>query len=234
MLLSEQLIGKNTISRESDLGVANDIVCFTFQHAPQGEQKPVVLFGIRCTALRAALILADILEQAGISWPIRNPLYLASDMHGPQMSQLSGRQVVRPLLSQPSPSMFMRSRNTDPFTRPSTDPLHVPDFPRPVMGSKMRRLGLWDSSLDDSSYDDLSMDSWSTKRTGSHSTLDTSMPDMLYAAPMFRQPGDAWTMLNTPHDLHAGKNDGSKQTQREKGARQVVVTLREDQLGQLV
>ncbi|KAF2450690.1 hypothetical protein P171DRAFT_516518 [Karstenula rhodostoma CBS 690.94] len=214
LLLSEQLVGKNINPGEPDMGVANDLVCFTFQHAPQ-----------------------DVLEQAGICWPIRNPLYLTSDMRGPHMSQLPGPQVARPLLSQPSPSMFTRPRNTDPFNGPSTDPPpHHPRFPRPMMGGKMRRSGLWDSSLEDSSaaYDDLSLDSWSKKRTSSHSTLDTSMPDMMYASPIFGQPGDAWTMPNTFHDSQAGKNDIGQQTRREKGTRHVVVTLREDQLGQLI
>ncbi|OAG00843.1 uncharacterized protein CC84DRAFT_1262932 [Paraphaeosphaeria sporulosa] len=196
VLLSEQLMGKNINSGEPDLGVANDIVCFTFQHAPQ-----------------------EILEQAGISWPIRNPLYLASDMRGSQISQLPGPQVARPFLSQLSPSVLMRPRNTDPFTRPSTDPpLHLPQLPRPTMGGKIRRSGLWDPSFGDSSYDD----------------LNASMPDMLYASPIFGQTGDPWTKSEAPEDLQAGKVDLRKQTRRERGVRQVVVTLREDQLGQLI
>ncbi|KAL5396116.1 hypothetical protein PMIN02_003477 [Paraphaeosphaeria minitans] len=212
LLLSEQLIGKNTNSGEPDLGVANDIVCFDFQHAPQ-----------------------DILEQAGISWPIRNPLYLASDFRGPHISQLRGAQMARPFLPQPSASIFTRPRNADPFTQPSTyPPPHVPQFPRPIMGGKLRRSGLWEPSLENSFYDDLSMESWSTNRTSSHSTLDPSMPDMLYASPIFGQTGDAWAISNPPHELQTGKRDFSKQTRREKGPRQVVVTLGEDQLGHLV
>ncbi|KAJ4358129.1 uncharacterized protein N0V89_002708 [Didymosphaeria variabile] len=222
VLLSEQLVGKNKNLGEPDLGIANDIVCFAFQHAPQ-----------------------DILEQAGISWPIRNPLYLASDIRGLRISQLPGPQAAydlaaenraRSLLSQHSPTMFVRPRNPDPFPRPGADPPHLSQFPRPTMGGKPKPTGLWDSSLEDfpGGYDNMSTDTWSTKRTSSHSTLDTSMPDMLYASPINGQPGDPWTILNAPHELQAGKNEAGKQTRREKGNRQVVVTLREDQLGRLV
>jgi hypothetical protein len=192
------------------------------------------------------LIIPDILEQAGISWPVRNPLYLASDIRGPQVSQLLGSQTVRDLAaenrarslsSQHSPSMFARPRNADPFVRTNTDPpLYLSQLPKPIMGGKIRRPGLWNSSLEDCSgaYDDMSLESWSSKRTNSHTNLDTSMPDMLYASPIFGQPGDTWTTLNAPHDLQMGKHDVGKHTRRETGARQVVVTLREDQLGQLV
>lgn len=37
VLLSEQLIGKNGDMEGTDLGIANDLVCFAFQHAPLGE-----------------------------------------------------------------------------------------------------------------------------------------------------------------------------------------------------
>lgn len=180
-------------------------------------------------------MIPDILEQAGISWPIRNPLYLTADRQEPQMSRLPGSQVNWPSLSQPTPSIFTRQCNTDPFVRPSTDPPppSLPQFPRPMMGGRSRRPAFWDSSLEDSSYDDLSMDSWS-KRTSSHSTRDASMPDMLYASPVFGHSGDAWMASNTPHNYQAGKDNVGQQTRRGKGARQVVVTLQEDQLGQLV
>jgi hypothetical protein len=39
ILLSEQLISKTASPGELDLGVTNDIVCFSFQHAPKGTHK---------------------------------------------------------------------------------------------------------------------------------------------------------------------------------------------------
>jgi hypothetical protein len=38
IVLSEQLVCRNSGSQESDLGITNDIVCFSFQHAPKGMQ----------------------------------------------------------------------------------------------------------------------------------------------------------------------------------------------------
>jgi hypothetical protein len=38
IMLSEQLISKNGGKSEPDRDIANDIVCFSFQHAPRGEQ----------------------------------------------------------------------------------------------------------------------------------------------------------------------------------------------------
>jgi len=40
VMLSEQLIGKTTSPGELDLGATNDIVCFSFQHAPKGNVQP--------------------------------------------------------------------------------------------------------------------------------------------------------------------------------------------------
>jgi hypothetical protein len=38
IVLSEQLVGRNSVGGELDLGVANAIVRFSFQHAPKGER----------------------------------------------------------------------------------------------------------------------------------------------------------------------------------------------------
>lgn len=115
-------------------------------------------------------------------------------------------------------------------------------FPKPIMGRRLRRSGLWDSSLEDTvtgsfsgSYEDISTDSWSTKRTSPHSIVDNSMPEILYASPVFgHSGGDPWATMHPQYDFQAGVNGGGGQTQREKDSRQVVVTLRDDQLGQLV
>ena len=41
-MLSEQLITKTASLGEVDLGATNDIVCFSFQHAPKGALKDVI------------------------------------------------------------------------------------------------------------------------------------------------------------------------------------------------
>ncbi|KAJ4292593.1 hypothetical protein N0V90_009256 [Kalmusia sp. IMI 367209] len=213
------------IKGELELTVANDIVCFSFQHAPK-----------------------EILEQAGISWPIRNPLYLASAIREPQIPQvtiphtkardLATQNRVRSSLSQHSPSTFTRPQNPDTYARSKTDPPpHLSQFRKLTTGGKAFQTGFWDPSFADSfseSYEDMNMDSRSTKRTNSHSTLNTSMPDMLYASPVFGKPEDTWTMMDTPYELEGEKSGGSKQPRRDKGTRQVVVALRDDQLGQLI
>jgi hypothetical protein len=45
ILLSEQLISKTASPGEVDLGVTNDIVCFSFQHAPKGTSSCYEIYG---------------------------------------------------------------------------------------------------------------------------------------------------------------------------------------------
>lgn len=145
----------------------------------------------------------------------------------------------RSSLLQHSPTLFARPRNPELYVRPNTDPPpYISQFPKPAMDERTKGSSLWESSLDDSgllsgSYEDTSTDTLSTKRTNPHVT-DTSMPDLLYASPIFGQYGESWNSASAPYEYHASGNGDSKQTRREKGARQVVVALREDQLGQLV
>ncbi|KAH9863592.1 hypothetical protein J1614_009524 [Plenodomus biglobosus] len=175
VMLSEQLIGKAASPGDLDLGVANDIVCFSFQHAPK-----------------------DVLEQAGISWPIRNPLYLPSayERHAPR--QTSSTFPCAPKMRDPPPDVHMQSplsyrskpassryRNPDPQGRPRS---HVPAMSRlpklanATKGNRCTRI--WDESLaalgDDG--DDFSMGAWSTKRSASSSTGDVAMPDYTFTS----------------------------------------------------
>lgn len=53
-MLSEQLVSKTASPGELDLGVTNDIVCFSFQHAPKGRYRiakvvDFLLIDFRCT-----------------------------------------------------------------------------------------------------------------------------------------------------------------------------------------
>ncbi|KAF2638362.1 hypothetical protein P280DRAFT_509100 [Massarina eburnea CBS 473.64] len=195
ILLAEQLIRKTNNPGDQGLGASNEIVCFAFQHAPR-----------------------DILEQAGIAWPIRNPLYL------PQLS------TPRNTTGTSFPN-FPASTKVHDFaapTRPRTDP--PPQFSQwPKPPSRGPRHGTWDTSMQDSfgdsGFDSISMDSWSK---GAHSMTDFSMPD-LYASG-FTKPGDPWESV-PPYDQKADKIPESN---RQKSGRQVLVTLRDDQLGQLI
>lgn len=61
------------------------------------------------------------------------------------------------------------------------------------------------------------------------------MPDKLYASPVLRQqPEDPWAMEHVPCERQPAKTGDAKRVRRDKGTRQVVVTLRDDQFGQLV
>lgn len=245
VLLSEQLIGRRSSPGQTDLGVTNDIVCFAFQHAPQG-MKHLTMNNPHIPEL----MRTDILQQAGISWPIRNPLYLgpgtngSCDLHLPLLYMEPYEQAApirtQSSLSQHSPSVFARSRLTEPFTRPSTNPPHLfSQFPRPVAAWNARRLARWDPSLEDSgiafgSQEAMSMDSWPTTRNNSHSIGDTSMPDFLYASPVAGQNADSCSSLNPGFEFQAIRGGEGKQTVRDMDAQPVLVTLQDDQFGQLV
>jgi hypothetical protein len=41
-VLSEQLIFKSGSLGEPDLGTGNEIICFSFQHAPKGERNLLI------------------------------------------------------------------------------------------------------------------------------------------------------------------------------------------------
>lgn len=83
-------------------------------------------------------------------------------------------------------------------------------------------------------FDHMSMDTWSTKRTSSHGTGDISMTDFMYPPTSFANPTDAWNSSSTQYDQDASRFWEGNQPRRDRKARQVIVTLRDDQLGQLI
>ncbi|KAF2681044.1 hypothetical protein K458DRAFT_344276, partial [Lentithecium fluviatile CBS 122367] len=220
VLLSEQLIRKTNNSGELDFGASNDIVCFAFQHAPK-----------------------DILEQAGVSWPIRNPLYLPSTLAatgGFGVRGILSPQVPMPYtkprdfatetrtqspLSRQSQSTITRPRNPEPYARPRTDPPQFSQFPKPP-----GRSHLAEHFAD--TFDEMSMDSWSTRQPSSHSIADISMSDLNYSTPLFSHAEYLWRTTNPQQSHDHGQAPTGNHPRQEK--RQVVVTLRDDQLGQII
>lgn len=186
-MLSEQLIGKTASPGELDLGITNDIVCFSFQHAPR-----------------------DVLEEAGIAWPIRNPLYLpgAYERIKPlgQISSLYPRasKVRKPApdvhiqspLSHRSNPLNTRKSNPDPQGWPRTHLTAISRLPKlanTTMGHGRNRN--WDdsfSALGDEG-DEVSMGTWSTKRTASSSAGDVAMPEYMLASSHALKPHPSWT-----------------------------------------
>jgi hypothetical protein len=184
IVLSEQLISKSSSMEEPDLGLANDIVCFSFQHAPKGAWVPVRPW--------TNLSSTDILEQVGISWPIRNPLYLPNVHEGSFMSSKStdtssrGTRVrndtenthMHSPLSQVTSSNFMRPRGPEPLRRPSSHPPPLSHFPKPPLGGRGNgHPDIWHDSFRAyrDSHDDESQSSWSTQRSASNTTSTGDM-----------------------------------------------------------
>ncbi|KAF2868672.1 hypothetical protein BDV95DRAFT_499738 [Massariosphaeria phaeospora] len=229
VLLSEQLIERgNELQRpgEIDFGAVNDLVCFAFQHAPR-----------------------DILEQTGISWPIRNPLYLPSsdDSRSAGSSLQSSYEHSRKHatearaqspIAKPSDTSHARPHNPEPYARRRTDaPPQYGRFPRPPGGGGRGRVGVWEDSSNEftgDSFEDVSMmDSWSTRRTSSNSITDVSMPDFMFVSPVAAKPRNNWNSSTTHFD-QGSNNKWAEIRPRKERERQVVVALRDDQLGQLV
>ncbi|KAI4674067.1 uncharacterized protein J4E88_008534 [Alternaria novae-zelandiae] len=226
IMLSEQLITKTASLGEVDLGATNDIVCFSFQHAPK-----------------------DVLEQAGISWPIRNPLYLPNALeratHLSHISPTNSRTPkARPFpgdinmqspISQPSASAFARSQIPLPNRRSNAHLPPISQFAKPLPGFRNNgRPGIWDDNLNSlvDSADDISMDTWSTRRT-SGSTSDMAMPDYMYASSNLSRKSQPWMPDRSQYD-QGMSTEWEDHPPRKDKEKQLVVTLRDDQLGQII
>ncbi|CAN9321301.1 unnamed protein product [Alternaria sp. RS040] len=226
--LSEQLITKSTSPGEADLGATNDIVCFSFQHAPK-----------------------DILEQTGISWPIRNPLYLPNGLEratylsktsptlswAPKARPVIGDMQMQSPISQLSMYNVDRPPNILPHRRSNAHLPSISQFSKPVPSLKNNsRLGTWGDTLNSLSgcADDVSMDTWSTKRTTSGSTSDMAMPDYSYTSShLSRQGPPPWMPDKSQYSQNNSTDWESHHPGKDK-ERQLVVTLRDDQLGQII
>lgn len=195
---------------------------------------------------------SDILEQAGISWPIRNPLYLPSFLdsrtsapHIPQSYNTSpdelffGTGVHSPGLKQ-FKSPFNRPINPEPGNRPNTAPIpNAAQFPRPPLHERGRRgPPIWDDSLADSftdSLEDVSVTdtcTWTTHTGLSKSAGDTYIPEMLETSPR-EVPRE--TLHNQRNDYDHRKRAKWLESMRGPGEEaRHGVTFREDQFGRLV
>ncbi|KAF2820441.1 hypothetical protein CC86DRAFT_305264 [Ophiobolus disseminans] len=230
IVLSEQLMPRNSSPGELELGFSNEIVCFSFQHASK----------------------VDVLEQAGISWPIRNPLYFRSADEGSSTSSDFTDAHVRAVktrdvhqddvhmqspLSRTSMSTFPNNHKPEPLQRPNSHPPPFPHFAKPPPGARgVGRPGIWDDSLGSfhDSHDNASLDSWSTQRTASNPSADMFMGDGVFTS-THPKPRPPWTKppMKYQHRAESGWDD-QRQRQRKEKDRQVVLTLRDDQFGQII
>ncbi|KAF2107614.1 hypothetical protein BDV96DRAFT_297808 [Lophiotrema nucula] len=219
VFLSEQLIGKDSTNPgDFETSDTHEIVCFSFQHAPQ-----------------------DVLEQAGISWPIRNPLYLpaltATQSFTPYDLGMHRTLHHEAQDSQMHPSYGMRSRtsisrpsNVEPFARPKAapGPYHDGTSGPPMTERNQSRMGNSSASVNASvgdPFEDVNMmDTWSTQRSVSDMATDISMSDMMFTSP-------ASSTVRPPWNTRTSTGRGTNTT---AGDRQVVMTLRDDQFSALM
>ena len=202
--------------------------------------------GFAASSLAAActqLTIKDILEQAGISWPIRNPLYLPSTSGSTASAGLASPRITIPYpkahdfgtnnhtrspLARQSQPAFSKPRNFEPYARPRTDPPQFTQLHKPPA------RGHTTFEPCNSTYDDMSVDSWPMRQTSSHTPGDSGMLDVQYMTSGFGHAEYPWRPTDSQHDYDQAKNHTNSQARQENNNRQVVVTLRDDQLGQIV
>ncbi|KAF1914351.1 hypothetical protein BDU57DRAFT_500624 [Ampelomyces quisqualis] len=226
IVLSEQLVGRNSVRGELDLGAANDIVCFSFQHAPK----------------------ADILEQAGISWPMRNPLYLPTahiqthtspDLSQPPLMTSKAPKLSRDIhlqspLAGTSSSMSLRPHNYDPLQRPRSHPPPLSHFRKPALGIQGNaQPDLWDDTFGSfqDNHDGVNLGPWSAQGSVPTSTGDTYLGDGVYGQAQSRSH-PSW--MKRPGTNYSRKSTTDDQPSRRGQERPVMVTLRDDQLGRII
>ncbi|EOA91223.1 uncharacterized protein SETTUDRAFT_152366 [Exserohilum turcica Et28A] len=189
----------------------------------------------------------DVLEQAGISWPIRNPLYLPNafnrDKQHPQTSPATSwtpntRTFAGDNHAQTPPSpraqpIFAKSHENEPKRRSNAHLPPISQFSRhPMVSMNNSRAGMWDDAFGmlGNGADDMNTDNWATKR-GTPGSCDYSMPDYMYTS-HHSTNGSPWmeNMTRFGQSESTGWNDRP----RKEKEKQVIVTLREDQLGQII
>lgn len=138
-------------------------------------------------------------------------------------------------LSQPPRSAFTRPKNPEPHQRPNTQPPPFSQFTKPPIGVRRSgRAGIRDDLFESfgDSTDDFSMDTWSMKRSNSISAGEMATSDHMFPSmhpprysPLWGQP------VQYEQSVHSGWDDHPP---RKKKDRNVVVSLRDDQLGQII
>ncbi|KAH7390974.1 hypothetical protein DE146DRAFT_150734 [Phaeosphaeria sp. MPI-PUGE-AT-0046c] len=224
LVLSEQLVNKHGNEDKVDLGISNDIVRFSFQHAPR-----------------------DILEQAGISWPIRNPLYLPDAYDGCDATQNSTQSTLGGTKTQNSPPDPQTqsplshtsglipglSQSHDMLQRPRSHPPPLAHFFKPPHGGRnSNRSDIWEDSFGSfrDNHDNVSLGSWPTQPSGSHPGGDIFTSGYNASIGPFRAL-PSWPSRPTDAQRRMKPSSNGQQQIQDK---QIVVTLRDDQLGRII
>jgi hypothetical protein len=202
--------------------------------------------------LLTVLTCSDILEQAGISWPIRNPLYLpethesdltpspmteASSMFARPRATARGDTTMRSPASHASASIFPRPRNAESLQRPNSHPPPFSHFPKPPTGARgFGRTGIWDDSFGSfrDNHDTISLDSYSTQRTTSNPNGDVFMGDCVFTSSQPPKSRPPWARNPPPRYQINTDAVWDEQRSRQDKDRPVIMTLRDDQFGQIM
>ena len=183
-------------------------------------------------------------------WPIRNPLYLPNAHQATYTSSESTETSSRatkardaaqdvhmrsPLSHVPMP-VFSRSHHHEPLRRPNSHPPPLSHFPKPPHETRGNgRIDIWDDSFSSfrDSRDDISLESCPTQRSTSNSTGDMFLGNNRFTSSHHFKPHRPWAnpSSNYQHNAESGRDD---QRPRKENDRRMVLTLRDDQLGQII
>ncbi|KZM19058.1 uncharacterized protein EKO05_0003732 [Ascochyta rabiei] len=216
--LSEQLVAEDDALDAS----CWDIACFSFQHASR-----------------------ELLEQAGIAYPVIDPLRCLVGERATLLSQqFSQNKLVRglqrgsqihPERSPESNYEHMRPSNPEPHQRSTIGVPSVTDFPNAPGVKSHRGGGLpaeWSDSYGpfDDPEDDVNMVPWPPRRYASNmSGLEGS-----YDPSCFPYVAPPWPHNAASSGQRTDLNMNNNRSRRDKSAQQVITTWRDDQFGQIV
>lgn len=235
IILSEQLIGRTGNPSDLEFGSVNEIARFSFQHAPRGMLMATII------QPHTSNYVKEILEQAGVSWPIRNPLYFPSTAHShPFLSHPPISYSISDSQEPKSPgklfkSPFDRPNNPEPYARPNTAPMPPisQSSRRPVGDRGGHKADIGDDSCADSFGDPFNNtnmgDHRPVRRTSSALTTDIILPDLLLASPTSSKPQPGWYNVPTPFEHGKRKNSNVATRNGQGREKHKVAPLQEDQ-----
>lgn len=135
-----------------------------------------------------------------------------------------------------SKSTFVIPQIPEPRRRPNP---HLPfnsQPPQPAASIRDNsRAGIWNDSFASSSdrTNDASMDTWFTERTTYNIAGDMAKSDYGYTCSYPSQAGSLWSN-DMPHNIQINNAGWDEQRPKKEKERRLVVTLQDDQLGQII
>ncbi|KAF1926192.1 uncharacterized protein M421DRAFT_7132 [Didymella exigua CBS 183.55] len=215
IVLSEQLVSGYDLLDDGTW----DIVCFSFQHAPR-----------------------ELLEQAGIAYPIIDPLRALmaerataaaqSFPRNPMARELQRGPRIHSGNSPESDSEPIRPANPEPHQQPPDRMPSLPQYSQPFMGHQGGHPTIWYNTYGTSGEPDDGMrlrsfpsQRYTSNTSGLEGFYDPSFPS--YAAPLW-----ASSTALSGHFMNPVVN--SRRPWKDNNAQQVMMALRDEQFGQIL